>query len=314
VRRIAERYMRSPEEICIAKRTCSADTVKQSALTVGPHFKLEALTRILEAESFDAVIVFVRTKLQTTELADKLVSRGYDAAPLSGDLKQSARERTIEQLKSGKLDIIVATDVAARGLDVERLSLVVNYDMPYDPEDYIHRIGRTGRAGREGRAILFSTPREFKLLKAIERATHRQIDEYELPTVGSIRAKRIADLKNKILEASTALDPEETALFSSLIKQFQVEAQADAVHIAVALLKLVQAEKPLLVKECERPAPQRRDYRDDRGGYRGKGDFKPKGKWRHDDGPKREPWKERRFNKKGNGGPSQQSKRQDVFE
>ena len=319
VRRIAEKHMRNPEEICIAKRAATADTIRQTALLVGQHYKLEALTRILEAETFDGMLVFVRTKIQTAEVAEKLSARGYDVAPLSGDLQQSARERTIQQLKSGKIDIIVATDVAARGLDVDRISHVVNYDMPYDPEDYIHRIGRTGRAGRTGEAIIFVTQRELKLLKSIERATRQQIDEYELPTAGSIRDRRVAEFKRNLVEAAGALTPEETSVFGNLLKQCHTDSKLEPAQLAAALVKLLQVEKPLIIsKENYEPKPSfeqrqgggdgyRRDYSsgggdsrggpDSRGGDRpynkrpynkGGGGYKGGGKW----GDKR-PWKKR---------------------
>ena len=268
VRRIAEKHMRSPEEICIAKRAATADTIRQKALLVGQHYKLEALTRILEAETFDAMLVFVRTKLQTAEVADKLSARGYDVAPLSGDLQQAARERTIQQMKSGKIDIIIATDVAARGLDVDRISHVVNYDMPYDPEDYIHRIGRTGRAGRSGEAIIFVTQREMKLLKSIERATRQQIEEYELPSAGSIRERRVAELKRKIVDTIATLTPEESTLFGSVFKKCVAEDHADPAQISTALIKLIQAEKPLILpKEAPEPRPDFEPRRHE-GGYR----------------------------------------------
>ena len=263
IRRIAEKQMRNPEEICIAKRAATADTIKQSALLVGQHFKLEAITRILEAEVFDAMLIFVRTKLQTNELADKLAARGYDVAPLSGDLTQSARERAIQQLKSGKIDIVVATDVAARGLDVDRISHVVNYDMPYDPEDYIHRIGRTGRAGRTGEAIIFVTQREMKLLKTIEHATRQRIDEYELPSAGSIIERRVADLKRKLLESAASLNAEEIKLFGGIVQQCQAESQLDAAQLTAALVKIVQAEKPLSL-----PPKERHETKVSRGGER----------------------------------------------
>ncbi|MCG6935212.1 MAG: DEAD/DEAH box helicase, partial [Proteobacteria bacterium] len=171
IRRIAEKHLNSPEQITIKSKTTTVDTIRQRFWPVSGVHKLDALTRILEAEHFDGMIIFVRTKTATTELSEKLEARGYAAAPLNGDIPQNQRERTITQLKNGKLDIIVATDVAARGLDVERVSHVVNYDIPYDTEAYVHRIGRTGRAGRKGDAILFVAPREKRMLAAIEKAT-----------------------------------------------------------------------------------------------------------------------------------------------
>jgi len=178
--------------------------------------KMDALTRILEVEDFDAVIVFVRTRIATTELADKLLARGYNCAPINGDIPQKQREATIENLKSGKLDILVATDVAARGLDVTRISHVINYDIPYDVEAYIHRIGRTGRAGREGEAILFVANRERRLLRAIEKATSQQIERMVLPTAEEVTDKRIGKFKARITET---LDTRELSMFRKLVDE-----------------------------------------------------------------------------------------------
>ncbi|MGB5677281.1 MAG: DEAD/DEAH box helicase, partial [Gammaproteobacteria bacterium] len=190
IRRIATEYLNEPEQITIKSKTTTVDTIRQRFWPVSGVHKLDALTRILEAEPFDAMIVFVRTKIATSELSEKLEARGYASAPLNGDIAQTQRERTITQLKNGKLDIIVATDVAARGLDVERVSHVINYDIPYDTEAYVHRIGRTGRAGRQGDAILFVAPREKRLLSAIEKATRKKIEIMELPTTELINDKR----------------------------------------------------------------------------------------------------------------------------
>jgi len=169
IRRIATTYLNDPAQINIKVKTTTAETIRQRFWPVSGVHKLDALTRILEAEPFDAMIIFVRTKNATVELADKLAARGYAAAPLNGDIAQNQRERTVNNLKKGKLDILIATDVAARGLDVDRISHVVNYDIPYDTEAYVHRIGRTGRAGREGDAILFVAPREKRMLSAFDR-------------------------------------------------------------------------------------------------------------------------------------------------
>lgn len=180
IRRIATKYLNNPEQVTIKNVTATAETIRQRFWPVSGVHKLDALTRILEAETFDAMIIFVRTKNSTAELADKLEARGYAAAALNGDIAQNQRERTVDNLKKGKLDIIVATDVAARGLDVQRISHVVNYDIPHDTEAYIHRIGRTGRAGREGDAILFVAPREKRMLSSIERATKKTIERMEI--------------------------------------------------------------------------------------------------------------------------------------
>jgi ATP-dependent RNA helicase DeaD len=195
IRRIAQTYLRNPAEITIASKTRTATTVQQRCLVIPPQNKLDALTRILETEPFDAMIVFARTKLATEELAGKLAARGYAVAALNGDVPQQQRERTVSKLKDGGLDIIVATDVAARGLDVERVSHVLNYDAPTDPESYVHRIGRTGRAGRSGEAILFIAPRERSLLAMIERATRQQIKPMTLPTDADLHARRTAKFR-----------------------------------------------------------------------------------------------------------------------
>jgi ATP-dependent RNA helicase DeaD len=211
--------------------------------------KLEALTRILEAEPFDGMIIFARTKLGTEELATKLQARGFAAAAINGDMAQQQRERTIEQLKNGKIDILVATDVAARGLDVERISHVINYDVPSDPESYTHRIGRTGRAGRSGDAILFVTPRERGLLKAIERATRQPVAQLTLPTIKAVNDVRIAKFKDQIGEtlAAGGLD-----MFRSLIEEYEREQNVPAIDIAAALAKLSRGDEPLLLEKPDR--------------------------------------------------------------
>jgi ATP-dependent RNA helicase DeaD len=210
----------------------------------GAH-KLDALTRIMEAETTDGVIIFVRTRISTVELADKLQARGYTAVALNGDLQQKQRERTIAQLKSGKLDILVATDVAARGLDVERISHVINYDIPNETEAYIHRVGRTGRAGRTGEAILFVTPREKHWLHRIEKATRQKIEMMELPSTDMINDKRVARFKQNITDA---LAREGLGFYQNLIEEYQQEHNIPATEIAAALAKLVQGKEPLLLK------------------------------------------------------------------
>ncbi len=192
IKRVARRYLRDPVEVKIATRTATVATVTQRYWPVTGVHKLDALTRILEVEDFDGMLIFVRTKVTTVELAEKLEARGFACSALNGDMNQALRERAVERLRKGQLDIVVATDVAARGLDVERISHVVNYDMPNDVESYVHRIGRTGRAGREGVAILFVAPREQHALRAIEKATRQAIDRMSLPTREDITGKRIA--------------------------------------------------------------------------------------------------------------------------
>ncbi len=202
IRRIAQRHLRSPAEITIKTKTSTATNIRQRYWLVSGVHKLDALTRILEAEPFDGMLVFTRTKQATVELAEKLEARGFAAAALNGDIPQPLRERTVARLKAGEIDIVVATDVAARGLDVERIGHVVNYDVPYDTESYVHRVGRTGRAGRSGEAILFVAPRERNMLRAIERATRQPIEPMNLPSVDAVNQLRIAKFKQRIADAA----------------------------------------------------------------------------------------------------------------
>jgi ATP-dependent RNA helicase DeaD len=251
IKRIAKTYLREPAEVTVAAKTGTADNIRQRYWMVSGMQKLEALTRILEAEPFDGMIIFARTKLGTEELATKLQARGFAATAINGDMQQAQRERTIAQLKEGKIDILVATDVAARGLDVERISHVVNYDVPSDPESYTHRIGRTGRAGRSGEAILFITPREQGLLKAIERATRQPVAPLTLPTVKTINDVRIAKFKDQITEtlAAGGID-----VFRTLIEEYERELNVPAVEIAAALAKLARGDVPLLLEKPDRSA------------------------------------------------------------
>jgi ATP-dependent RNA helicase DeaD len=260
IRRIATRHLNNPEQITIRTRTTTVETIRQRFWPVSGVHKLDALTRILEAEPFDAMLVFVRTKTATLELAEKLEARGYDTAALNGDIPQSQRERTVQQLKNGKLDILVATDVAARGLDVERISHVLNYDIPYDTEAYVHRIGRTGRAGRKGDAILFVAPRERRLLGAIEKATRQKIDIMELPSTELINDQRIARFKQRITDT---LANEELELFTSLIEQYEQEHNVPAQEVAAALARLLQGDTPFLMQhKPQRKADKGRDTAD----------------------------------------------------
>jgi len=257
IKRIAKTYLRDPAEVTVAAKTSTAENITQRYWMVAGMQKLDALTRILEAEPFDGMIIFTRTKLGSEELAGKLQARGFAATAINGDMVQQQRERTIEQLKNGKIDILVATDVAARGLDVDRISHVINYDVPSDPESYTHRIGRTGRAGRSGEAILFVTPRERGLLKAIERATRQPVAQLTLPTVKAVNEVRIARFKDQITEvlAEGGLD-----VFRSLIEEYEREQNVPAVDIAAALAKLSRGDIPLLLEKSERepkpPAPR----------------------------------------------------------
>jgi len=251
IRRIATKYLNDPAQITIKVKTATAETIRQRFWPVSGLHKLDALTRILEAEEFDAMIIFVRTKHSTVDLADKLQARGYAATALNGDIAQNQRERTITNLKKGKLDILVATDVAARGLDVTRISHVVNYDVPHDTESYIHRIGRTGRAGREGDAILFVAPREKRMLYAIEKATKKKIDRMELPSTEVINDKRIDKFKQRITDT---LANEDLTLFAQLVEQYEQEHNVPSMEIAAALAQLLQGDTPLLLQN----KPQRK--------------------------------------------------------
>ncbi len=252
IRRIAQTYLRSPEEVTITAKTTTATNIRQRYWFVSGMHKLDALTRILEAEPFEAMIIFARTKLGTEELAQKLQARGLAAAAINGDIQQQQRERTIQQLKDGKLDILVATDVAARGLDVERISHVLNYDIPYDTESYVHRIGRTGRAGRSGDAILFVTPREKGMLRSIERATRQPIDEMKLPSVEAVNDKRVEKFLGRITDTLATGEPGE---YRSLVERYESEHNVPMVDIAAALARLLQGETPLLLGPDRASAP-----------------------------------------------------------
>ncbi len=254
IQRIAQRHLNEPKSISIEAATATAETIRQRYWLVSGMHKLDALTRILEVEPFEGLLLFVRTKTATTELATRLGARGWTAAALNGDMPQQQREQMVDQLRSGALDILVATDVAARGLDVERISHVVNYDIPYDTEAYIHRIGRTGRAGRTGEAILFVAPRERRMLAAIERATRQRIEPLTLPSTETVNNKRIADFKQRITDTLAA---GELGFMQSLIEQYQEEHDVPAVEIAAALAKLSIGDQPLLLTAPEQPERSR---------------------------------------------------------
>ncbi len=258
IRRIAQAHLREPVEISIKNKTTTAANIRQRYWYVSGVQKLDALTRILEAEPFDAMLVFMRTKQATEELAQKLQARGFAAGAINGDIQQAQRERMIQQLKDGRLDILVATDVAARGLDVERISHVLNFDIPHDTEGYVHRIGRTGRAGRSGEAILFVAPREKRLLQAIERATRQPISEMQLPTVEAVNDQRMSKFKQRIADT---LAGDDLGMFRQLIEQFEQERNVPAVEIAAALARLVQGNEPLLLKPPSRDTVRREDNR-----------------------------------------------------
>ena len=256
IRKVADQYLKSPKEVKIQSQTATVERIEQHYWTVSGVNKLDALTRMLEVEEFDGIITFVRTKTLTVELAEKLEARGYSAAAINGDMTQKLRERTIAQLKSGAIDILVATDVAARGIDVSRVSHVINYDIPYDTEAYVHRIGRTGRAGRSGKAILFVAPRERRLLRAIEKATKQAITAMELPSREQVNQKRIAQYKETIADV---LKNEKLEFFHNLVQEFLDESSVDPQQLAGALAFLAQKDKPLIVNEA--PQKERKDSR-----------------------------------------------------
>jgi ATP-dependent RNA helicase DeaD len=253
IRRIASKHLRTPVEVTIKSKTSTATNIRQRYWMVSGVHKLDALTRILEAETFDGMLVFTRTKQATVELAEKLEARGFAAAPLNGDIPQPQRERTVARLKAGQIDILVATDVAARGLDVERIGHVVNYDVPYDTESYVHRVGRTGRAGRKGEAILFIAPRERNMLRAIERATRQTIEPMNLPTVDAVNTLRITKFKQRISETIAKGGGN---LYRPVLEQMEAETGLPLIDIAAALASLSQGTTPLLLAgNAERPAP-----------------------------------------------------------
>jgi ATP-dependent RNA helicase DeaD len=274
IKRIAQTYLNKPQEVTVVSKTTTATNITQRYWLVAGMQKLEALTRILEAEPFDGMIIFARTKLGTEELATKLQARGFAAAAINGDIAQQQRERTIEQLKTGKIDILVATDVAARGLDVERISHVINYDVPSDPESYTHRIGRTGRAGRSGDAILFVTPRERGLLKAIERATRQPVAPLSLPTIKAVNEVRITRFKEQIAQTLEAGGLE---TFRTLIEDYEREQGVSAIDIAAALARLYRGDEPLLLEKPDREpkVPEWRDERPARPARESFGDDRP---------------------------------------
>jgi ATP-dependent RNA helicase DeaD len=263
IRRISKKYLNDPTEITVKTKTTTSANTTQRYLTVSYPQKVDALTRILEVENFEGMIVFVRTKNETETLAEKLRARGFSAMAINGDVVQAQRERTVNQLKSGKLDILVATDVAARGLDVERISHVVNYDIPTDTESYVHRIGRTGRAGRSGDAISFVTPRERYLLKAIEKATRQPLTQMQLPTVEDVNVTRLARFDDAITEALTAKN---VGFFRDVVEHYVKNNDVPELDVAAALAVVLQGKTPLLLEpEPERPVRQERAYSDDRG-------------------------------------------------
>ena len=277
IKKITERYLKSPKQVKIASKVSTASTIRQRYCQVAPHHKLEALTRIMEVEQFDGMIIFVRTKTATVELADKLSARGFDVEPLNGDIPQQGRERTVEKLKQGKIDILVATDVVARGLDVERVSHVINYDIPYDSESYVHRIGRTGRAGRSGEAILLLSHREKRLLFSIEKTTKQPIESMPIPSITQLNETRLTRFKQAVSEA--IVDDSLESLMP-VVEQLKDENEASPETLMAALLKLAQGDEPLLLKEEDRPdlhsKPPPRENRERDRDRRNPKDRKPK--------------------------------------
>ncbi len=266
IRRLAKRYLHDPADIATPQARSSTSTVRQRWIPVSHHAKLDALTRILEVESGDGMIIFVRTKQATEELAERLRSRGFSAAAINGDLVQAQRERTVNALKSGALDILVATDVAARGLDVDRITHVVNYDIPHDPEAYVHRVGRTGRAGRSGEAILFVTPRERRLLSAIEKVSGRPVEETTVPTVDEVNERRSAKLAQAITES---MGSSQFHVFRELVGTYVREHDVEPLDVAAALGVMSTDDKEFFLRpdppkaaRRERPERPQRDTSD----------------------------------------------------
>ncbi|MEC4726071.1 DEAD/DEAH box helicase [Shewanella sp. D64] len=258
IKRVASKYLTEPVHVKIATTTTTVETIEQRFVQVSQHNKLEALVRVLEVEKTEGIIIFVRTRNSCVELAEKLEARGYASSPLHGDMNQQARERAVDQLKRGKLDIIIATDVAARGLDVERIGHVVNYDIPYDTEAYVHRIGRTGRAGRTGMAILFVTHREMRMLRTIERATNSRISPMDVPSPETVTERRLSRLGEQVSEiiAKDSLD-----FMKGAVAQLCQQLEVDTDVLAAALLQQVQKDRPLQLPSINE---RQRDSRDDR--------------------------------------------------
>ncbi|HLF97831.1 MAG TPA: DEAD/DEAH box helicase [Methylococcaceae bacterium] len=262
IRKIADKHLRNPQEVRIKAKTATVEAISQFYWYVSGVHKLDALTRILEAEEFDAMLVFVRTKNETVELAEKLEARGFEAAAMNGDMTQQLREKVIERLKGGQLDIVVATDVAARGLDVERITHVINYDIPYDAEAYVHRIGRTGRAGRTGKAILFVAPREKRMLRVIEQVTRQTIGEMRLPSLRDIADRRVEQFKSSLVET---LAQEDLEFYRGLVADLVGEDVGEPADLAAAMAYLMHRERPLQAPPETAPPPPAYPARESRG-------------------------------------------------
>ena len=259
IQRVAETHLNEPVQVKIESKTTTNDRIRQRYWFVGGVHKNDALLRIAETEDFDAMMIFVRTKQATEEVADFMAANGFRCAPLNGDIPQQQRERAVEKLKAGKLDMIVATDVAARGLDVERISHVINYDIPQDTESYVHRIGRTGRAGREGEAIVFVRGREKRMLRDIEKATRQPIEEMPLPSAAQVNEKRREAFRARIIDA---LNTEKNALYREIIESVLTEHPVDALDVAAACASLIQGDKALFIDEKADQKMQERKKRD----------------------------------------------------
>lgn len=274
IRKIAQTHLTNQVEITIQAKTVTVEAIRQRYWIVGNRQKMDVLTRLLEVEEFDGMIVFVRTRTATLEVTEKLGARGFAAAAINGDIPQKARENTINRLKRGKLDILVATDVAARGLDVERVSHVINYDMPHDTESYIHRIGRTGRAGRKGDAIIFIAPREKRLLQAIEKATRQKIEKLRLPTTKDINNQRIVRFKQRITDI---LESDDIGGYGQLIEQYEQEHNVSAREVAAALAYMVQGNESLIMKDQPVHEERYRHKRDKPGKHKSRSPGRPVG-------------------------------------
>lgn len=265
IRKIAEKYLNNPAEVRVKSKTSTAPNIRQRYIQVMHSHKIDAMTRVLEVGNYDGVIAFVRTKKETEELAEKLKARGYQAAAINGDIPQQLRERTVESLRAGRIDILVATDVAARGLDVERISLVVNFDIPHDTESYVHRIGRTGRAGREGEAILFLTPREKYMLRQIEKATRQPVEQMHMPSVADVNENRKTRFAQQITDT---IESEDLTLFREIIANYENENDVDPLEIAAAIAVIAQEGRPFFVEDIPESKGRNRDDRGDRGDRR----------------------------------------------
>ena len=261
IRKITSKYLHDPVEVTVEAKTATAENISQRYIQVAGPRKMDALTRVLEVEPFEAMIVFVRTKQATEEVAGRLSARGFSAAAINGDVPQAQRERTIAALKDGSIDILVATDVAARGLDVDRISHVLNYDIPQDTESYVHRIGRTGRAGRSGDALLFVSPRERHLLRAIEKATRQKLTETQLPTVEDVNAQRVARFRDSITDALNAPGME---LFRGLVEEYERDHDVPMADVAAALAVQSRDGEEFLMAPEPPPELRRDQERSDR--------------------------------------------------